>query len=71
MATGGSGDVLAGAVAALWAQGLTALDAARLAVWLHGTAGDVAQWGNGGMAVAPEKLARAMDAAWRWLQAFA
>lgn len=42
MATAGTGDVLAGVVAALLAQGLTAFDAARLAAWVHGRAGDAA-----------------------------
>lgn len=40
MASGGTGDVLTGVIAALRAQGLSALDAARLGVWLHATAGD-------------------------------
>jgi ADP-dependent NAD(P)H-hydrate dehydratase len=42
MATAGTGDVLAGVTAALLAQGLPAFDAARLAVWVHGRAGDAA-----------------------------
>lgn len=42
MATGGSGDVLTGLLAALLAQGMSALDAARLGVWMHGRAGDIA-----------------------------
>lgn len=42
MASGGVGDVLTGIIAALIAQGLTPPDAARLGVWLHATAGDVA-----------------------------
>jgi ADP-dependent NAD(P)H-hydrate dehydratase len=42
MATGGTGDVLTGIVTALWAQGLAPFDAARLAVHLHGLAGDLA-----------------------------
>lgn len=44
MATGGSGDVLAGVVAALLAGGLAPVDAARAAVYLHGRAGDRAAW---------------------------
>ena len=40
LATGGSGDVLAGVIGALLAQGLTAVDAARTGVYVHGRAGD-------------------------------
>jgi len=40
LATAGSGDVLAGALAALIAQGLLPCEAAVLAVYLHGLAGD-------------------------------
>jgi len=40
MATAGTGDVLAGVIGALLAQGLTAAQAAALGVYRHGTAGD-------------------------------
>ncbi|MFL5869761.1 MAG: NAD(P)H-hydrate dehydratase [Solirubrobacterales bacterium] len=40
LASGGTGDVLAGTIGALLAQGLDAFAAARLGVYLHGLAGD-------------------------------
>src|SRR6266545_2099671 len=43
MATGGTGDVLTGLVAALLAQGLEPFAAAQLGVYLHGLAGDLAR----------------------------
>ena len=42
MATAGSGDCLAGMIAAFLGQGLTPFDAAKYAVYLHGIAGDMA-----------------------------
>ncbi len=47
MASGGTGDVLTGVIAALRAQGLGARDAARLGVWLHAAAGDEAAAAGG------------------------
>ncbi|MDD2751910.1 MAG: NAD(P)H-hydrate dehydratase [Candidatus Omnitrophica bacterium] len=42
MATAGSGDCLAGMIAAFLGQGLEAFNAAKFAVYLHGMAGDLA-----------------------------
>ena len=42
MGTGGTGDVLTGVIAGLLAQRYSPLDAARLGVYLHGLAGDLA-----------------------------
>jgi hydroxyethylthiazole kinase-like uncharacterized protein yjeF len=53
LATGGTGDVLAGVVGALLAKGLGALDAARLGVLLHARAGELlaaSQGPEGGLA---------------------
>lgn len=41
MATGGSGDVLAGMIVSLMGQGMAPLEAAACAAWLHGKAGDL------------------------------
>ena len=42
LATGGTGDVLAGAIGGLLAQGLSPLDAAVCGAFVHGRAGDIA-----------------------------
>lgn len=54
MATAGLGDVLAGLVGALLAQGMQAFDAACLAVWLHANAGE--QQGKDGRGLAASDL---------------
>ncbi|VVM92090.1 Bifunctional NAD(P)H-hydrate repair enzyme Nnr [Pseudomonas fluorescens] len=54
MATAGLGDVLAGLIGALRAQGLAAFEAACLGVWLHANAG--AQEGKSGRGLAASDL---------------
>jgi len=51
MASAGTGDVLAGIIAGLTAQGLDNFNAACLGVWLHGQAGEIvkAELGDTGM----------------------
>ena len=51
MAVGGSGDVLAGIITSLVGQGITPIDAAACATWIHGAAGDIcaAEIGQYGM----------------------
>lgn len=62
MATGGSGDVLTGIIAALIAQGLSAGDAAVVGVYLHGLAGDIAAE-NGRIGLAASQISEALPRA--------
>jgi NAD(P)H-hydrate epimerase len=66
MATAGMGDVLTGTIAALLAQRLAPYDAARLAVFAHGTAGDMAAAEIGAVGLLAgdvvERLPRALGA---------
>ena len=63
MATGGSGDVLTGLVTAIACQGLEPYDAARLAVHIHGLAGDLAAKELGQVAMIASDLVRFLPAA--------
>jgi NAD(P)H-hydrate epimerase len=57
MATGGTGDLLTGMIAAWFAQILDAEAACKLAVYLHGTAGDLAEADEGDVALLPTDIA--------------
>jgi NAD(P)H-hydrate epimerase len=61
LASGGTGDVLAGVIGALLAQGLVPFDAARVGVYLHGLAGDAVRerLGDAGLLASdlPEQVA--------------
>ena len=65
MATGGSGDVLCGLIAALMGQGMEAYWAATLGVWLHGRSGDIASAHTGIWALRASNIAAALPDAWR------
>ena len=63
MATGGTGDVLAGMVGAWFAQLLDAEAACKIAVYLHGAAGDLAEADEGEVSlVAGDLVGRIGDA---------
>ncbi|HMC75610.1 MAG TPA: NAD(P)H-hydrate dehydratase [Vicinamibacterales bacterium] len=57
MATGGTGDLLTGMIAAWFAQLLDPEGACKLAVYLHGTAGDLAEADEGEVALLPSDIA--------------
>lgn len=60
LAKGGSGDILAGAIASLLATGLSPYDAARIGVCLHGAAGDRLAARYSSLGVRPTDLPAAM-----------
>ena len=64
MATGGSGDVLTGMVLALLAQGYTHDEAAFIAVYMHGLAGDIAARRLSMTAMTSADIADSLPAAW-------
>jgi NAD(P)H-hydrate epimerase len=68
MATGGTGDVLTGLTGALLAQHMPAFDAARLAVYLHGLAGDLAAAELSEPGLIASDLPRFLGRAWLKLQ---
>jgi ADP-dependent NAD(P)H-hydrate dehydratase / NAD(P)H-hydrate epimerase len=63
MATAGSGDVLSGIIAGLWAQGMTELQAAYAGVFLHGRSGDLAAQKLGERSVIASDLIKYLPAA--------
>ncbi len=62
LATAGAGDVLAGMIAAMLAQGVAALEAASIGVWLHGEAA-----GEAGPGLIAEDLPEVLPAVFRRL----
>jgi NAD(P)H-hydrate epimerase len=68
MATGGTGDVLAGLIAALLGQGFEPFAAAQLGVYLHGAAGDLARDNLGEVSLIATDLLDFLPAAVRQFQ---
>lgn len=68
MATGGSGDVLTGVITALIGQGLSPFQAARLGVYLHGLAGDLAAEQRGQVSLIASDLPAFLSLAFRHLE---
>lgn len=56
MAKGGSGDVLAGLIVSLLAQGIEPVKATAAAVWIHGRAGDLCAESLGQRAMTPSDI---------------
>lgn len=67
LAKGGSGDVLAGIIASLMAQGLAPATAAAAGVWLHGRAGQLAAGQMGQAGLSPAELPLYLGRVWREL----
>ena len=66
MAKGGSGDVLAGVVAAFIAQGLGSFEAAVWAVYFHGRAGDRAVREKGELSLVASDIIEYFPKVFRW-----
>jgi NAD(P)H-hydrate epimerase len=64
LAVGGSGDLLAGLLAGLLAQGLEPWPAAALAAWVHGRAGDLIRTELGPWGLTPTEFAAALPRIW-------
>jgi NAD(P)H-hydrate epimerase len=68
MATGGTGDILTGVIAALLCQGLKPLEAAQLCAHVHGLAGDLAAEQLGQVSMIASDLLKFLPAAFQRVQ---
>ncbi len=68
MAKGGSGDVLAGLMTGLLAQGMSPVQAAASAVWIHGRAGDIAAGRFSYHGMTPTDLVGCLTQVWKELE---
>jgi ADP-dependent NAD(P)H-hydrate dehydratase / NAD(P)H-hydrate epimerase len=69
LAKGGTGDVLAGLIGGLLAQGMSPRDAAILGVYVHGLAGDYAAAAKTQRGMVAMDVVHALHEAWRHLEA--
>jgi len=70
MATAGTGDVLTGMIGSLIGQGLNALNASILAVYIHGLAGDIAKERKGEQSLIASDIIEAIPEAIKRLEDF-
>ena len=68
LSSAGTGDVLAGTIVALLAQGLNPFQAAAAGAYLHGLAGEIVRQKLGQTGVTASDVAKALPEAWRRLQ---
>jgi hydroxyethylthiazole kinase-like uncharacterized protein yjeF len=71
LATAGTGDVLSGIIGAFTASGLDGFDASRIAVYLHGFAGELVQKKNGIRGTIADDIIEAIPEALRTISPFA
>jgi NAD(P)H-hydrate epimerase len=64
MAKGGSGDILTGLLTGLLARGIPAIHAARMGVFIHGLAGDIASQKRGFIAMHAGDILDSLSDAW-------
>ena len=65
LATGGTGDILAGMITGLLGRGLSPFEAACCAVWVHGKAGDLAEQEGAWFSVTATSVLNQLPAAYR------
>ena len=65
MATGGSGDVLAGVIGALLSQGVNGIEASAIGAYIHGLAGDTAREKMGTHSIMASDIIDALKDVWK------
>lgn len=68
MATGGSGDVLTGVIGGLLAQGYSPINAAKVGVFIHGLAGDIAKINFGETSLSAQNIVESLSLAFKYFE---